>query len=285
MSKCSAETPRAMKRVLGCRIAMENRESSPTLWKKGGQKKYKEYIEESIFGQHSKLERYLFIYSIGIYEGVCLKKSAEYKEFGREISLSRKKLGIEWYQYQWAQKDAFMAGPVEEERAAIAVCVYCGGLKHGSFNACEECGLQPFGERFLAESLYMSEHYFLDEGLQAFSEIIRNGDVPPFEEDVIEKLIGTIRQNADGFIVDGLLPHPDAENQMRPPLRWVLWRTLLLVGGTALDANNIPKGDPNGGHRIQLIFYIKKLFVIFLEAEQNRHNSLHISQSSRILNM
>jgi hypothetical protein len=112
-----------------------------------------------------------------------------------------------------------MTGPIDENRAAIAVCVYCGGLKHGSFNACEECNLQPFGERFLAESLYMSEHNFLDEGLHAFSRIIRDGDVPPFEEDFIEKLIGQIRQNAEVFIEDGLLPHPDAENQMRPPLR------------------------------------------------------------------
>lgn len=110
-----------------------------------------------------------------------------------------------------------MAGPQEEDRAAIAVCVYCGALKHGSFSMCEECNLQPFGERLLAESLYMSEHYFLDEGLHALSKIIREGNTPPFEEDVIERLIEDIRLNARELAEDGLLPRPGAENQLRPP--------------------------------------------------------------------
>jgi hypothetical protein len=111
-----------------------------------------------------------------------------------------------------------MTNPIKEDRPAMAVCVFCGELKRGSFNACEECGLRPFGERMLAESLYMSEHYFLDEGLQAFSRIMRKGDIPPFDETVIEKLIGTILQNSEGFIEDGLLPEPGSDNPLRPPL-------------------------------------------------------------------
>lgn len=112
-----------------------------------------------------------------------------------------------------------MARPIDENRPAIAVCVYCGALKHGSFNVCDECNLQPFGERMLAESLYMSEHYVTDESLHVLSRIINDGDIPPFDEDLIEKLIGYVRENAEMLIADGLLPHPDAANQMRPPLR------------------------------------------------------------------
>lgn len=61
----------------------------------------------------------------------------------------------------------------------IAVCVFCGGMKFGSFVCCKSCGVTPSSEREIAYSLALSDHHFDHETLKQISEWMKDGKAHP----------------------------------------------------------------------------------------------------------
>ena len=74
-----------------------------------------------------------------------------------------------------------------------AVCVKCGGIKHGGFTTCGECGFLPASEFDLAYSLALTDHYFDQNKLQEISKDMRAGQprpsLPPEQEEEFLKAI------------------------------------------------------------------------------------------------
>lgn len=63
-----------------------------------------------------------------------------------------------------------------------AICWRCGNLKHGAFNPCPSCGLEPLDDEDILISLYLTDHFQSDEDLQDFVGRIRSGQlihIPP----------------------------------------------------------------------------------------------------------
>jgi len=65
----------------------------------------------------------------------------------------------------------------------IAVCIKCGQRKFGAFTLCERCSFEPSNVLELAKSIYLSDHNFPMDQLDAFALTIAVGE--PVEYDPI----------------------------------------------------------------------------------------------------
>lgn len=57
----------------------------------------------------------------------------------------------------------------------VAVCLYCGFIKHGAFTPCGQCGKVPKSSEDQAKSLLITDHYQDDRALDLISRGIQNG--------------------------------------------------------------------------------------------------------------
>jgi len=78
-----------------------------------------------------------------------------------------------------------------------AVCLQCGNLKHGAFNACGSCSFAPKTERDLAYSLAFTDHYLEEAQLRRIGEDIKAGLPPPrLSPDQEEQFRSTVKDAA-----------------------------------------------------------------------------------------
>ena len=61
----------------------------------------------------------------------------------------------------------------------VAVCTGCGSIKHGAFNPCQSCGVQPETETDLAYSLALTDHHFTLDVLREISNDMLRGAPRP----------------------------------------------------------------------------------------------------------
>ena len=87
----------------------------------------------------------------------------------------------------------------------VAVCVKCGAIKHGAFNACNSCGERPLSEDDLTYSLVMTDHYFSVEDLEGMSAAMLSGkprpSLPPEQEAQFKEML---RKMEGGKLLKGI---------------------------------------------------------------------------------
>jgi hypothetical protein len=87
----------------------------------------------------------------------------------------------------------------------VAVCVKCGAIKHGAFNACGACGERPLSEDELTYSLVMTDHYFSVEDLNGMSAAMLSGkprpSLPPEQEAQFKEML---RKMEGGKLLKGI---------------------------------------------------------------------------------
>ena len=85
-----------------------------------------------------------------------------------------------------------------------AICLQCGNLKHGAFNACGSCNFAPKTERDLAYSLGFSDHYLKEPQLRQIGEDIRAGLPPPrLSSEQEQQFRSTVRDAAPMLGLEG----------------------------------------------------------------------------------
>ena len=87
----------------------------------------------------------------------------------------------------------------------VAVCVKCGAIKHGAFNACGVCGGRPLSEDELTYSLVMTDHYFSVDDLNGMSAAMLSGkprpSLPPEQEAEFKEML---RKMEGGKLMKGI---------------------------------------------------------------------------------
>ena len=64
----------------------------------------------------------------------------------------------------------------------LAICKICGTNKWGAFNQCNNCGFEPKTEDELAESIFLSDHYFDQKTLKEISLAFQSGKPPKLDK-------------------------------------------------------------------------------------------------------
>jgi uncharacterized membrane protein YvbJ len=64
----------------------------------------------------------------------------------------------------------------------IAICKNCGTKKWGAFNQCKHCGFEPKIENELAESMFLTDHYFDKNTLKEISLAFQAGKSPKIDK-------------------------------------------------------------------------------------------------------
>jgi hypothetical protein len=85
-----------------------------------------------------------------------------------------------------------------------ALCLKCGKLKHGAFDACQACGVCPVDDCD-ACSLALTDHYFALETLREIGRSMPERGGPSLPPEQEERLLATIRDPK-------LACHPDRGN-------------------------------------------------------------------------
>jgi hypothetical protein len=75
----------------------------------------------------------------------------------------------------------------------VALCVKCGGFKHGAFNTCNACGFRPVDDYDKAYSLALSDHYFALDTLREIGGAIPKQGRPSLPPEQEEQMLATIR--------------------------------------------------------------------------------------------
>ena len=86
----------------------------------------------------------------------------------------------------------------------IAVCLKCGNFKFGAFNSCRKCGAKPQDVDELGLSLAMSDHYFDRPTLEQISQIIRAGEEPLIQPELVEWIKAELSSPENGDLLKGL---------------------------------------------------------------------------------
>jgi hypothetical protein len=68
----------------------------------------------------------------------------------------------------------------------IAVCLKCGGFKHGAFNPCPKCGFTPDDDESLTKHLLVTDHYLGRDDLEAISTRVKAGDPIQFPAEMLK---------------------------------------------------------------------------------------------------
>jgi hypothetical protein len=67
----------------------------------------------------------------------------------------------------------------------VAVCLRCGGFKHGAFNPCPKCGYTPDDDESLTKHLLVTDHYHSREALEAIAARVKAGEPATFDPQLL----------------------------------------------------------------------------------------------------
>lgn len=76
----------------------------------------------------------------------------------------------------------------------VAICISCGKEKWGAFNQCDNCGFIPSTEDDLAESVFLSDHYFKKNTLEEISLAFQSGNPPKIDPKSKEMIKSQLHQ-------------------------------------------------------------------------------------------
>ena len=77
----------------------------------------------------------------------------------------------------------------------VAVCIYCGEIKHGAFNPCHSCSRAPTTEEDAAISLLLTDHTYGKQRLEEIGMSIRSGKSPTMDAQTRAMMLGVVRQS------------------------------------------------------------------------------------------
>lgn len=87
-----------------------------------------------------------------------------------------------------------------------AVCLECGLMKAGAWNACPSCHYQPHGAEELAKSLILSDHWIPMDILKQCSTRRQQGEPFAFDPDVValfkERVVSVLPLTPDGELLE-----------------------------------------------------------------------------------
>jgi len=69
-----------------------------------------------------------------------------------------------------------------------AICKHCGTKKWGTFNQCRNCGFEPKTKDDLAESMFLSDHYFDKHTLKEISLAFQPEKSPKIDKQTINMI-------------------------------------------------------------------------------------------------
>lgn len=100
-----------------------------------------------------------------------------------------------------------------------AVCVFCGDMKFGAFNACKACSRRPTADDDVILSLAMTDHYFSDSDLSNMGCNIKLGKPPKLDEETrknLQKTLDNFKLTPAGRAMFGAT----FESGFRKPKKW-----------------------------------------------------------------
>ena len=74
----------------------------------------------------------------------------------------------------------------------VAVCLKCGGMKHGALTPCPECKHMPQDDEDKARHVMTSDHFFSNSDLEAISERVQSGKPLHFDPKQVEEFVAAM---------------------------------------------------------------------------------------------
>lgn len=78
----------------------------------------------------------------------------------------------------------------------VAVCLYCGAMKHGAWTSCSDCGHTPEELEDKAKHVIASDHHFSVSELESISVRIREGKPINFKPEDVEGYVASLQTSS-----------------------------------------------------------------------------------------
>ena len=101
----------------------------------------------------------------------------------------------------------------------IAVCLKCGGLKHGAFSPCTKCGRSLQNAQELAQSMAFTSHgYSFQELEEIGAEIAKTGEIPIIAERRQRDLLNAMQSSPYLPMIESIFAAENRPNAVRSEL-------------------------------------------------------------------